>query len=54
MFIFIMEGGEVYQGREVQEEDKMSADAGVLDIIDCEEGKQYYEGEWHELEIWGA
>jgi len=54
MYIFILESGEVYQRKTVAEEDKISADAGVLDIIDCELMCQYDEGEWHDIQIWDA
>lgn len=54
MYIFIMEGGEIYRGDHVEDDDKKSADSGILDIIDCQTQKQYYEGEWHDMEGWGS
>jgi hypothetical protein len=55
MFIFITEDGEMFINDTVQEEDKLSSDAGILDIIDTagDEPTQYNDGEWHQLQTWG-
>ena len=47
-----MEGGEIYKGETVNDDDKTAADNGILDILDIDEGKQYYDGSWHEIETW--
>ena len=52
-YIMIMEGGEIYKSKTLTEDDKTSADNGILDIIDIKTMKQYYEGEWHEMQVWG-
>jgi len=56
MFIFIMDDGQAYQCSAVTEDDKRSADSGILDIIDTtgDDALQYHDGDWHPLEHWGA
>lgn len=55
MYIFILEGGETYQGKTVAVSDLESSDAGVLDVIciDGNEVTQYHDNEWHLLQKWG-
>lgn len=53
MFIFIFEDNEVMKTDNVTQEDKDSADDGILEIIDIsnnENPKTYFENEWHEIE----
>jgi hypothetical protein len=53
MFIFIMDDGEIYYGETVSDDDKVAAEDGILDIVDCETKSQYYNGEWNSFKKWG-
>lgn len=52
-YIMITEDGETYQAATVEDGDKDGCDAGILDVIDTDTMKKYYEGEWHDLQTWG-
>ena len=53
-YLFITEEGGCYQGDVVTDNDKLAADNGILTIIDATDMKDYYKGEWKELESWNA
>lgn len=53
MYLLILEDGEVLKTHELLEEDKVSSDAGILEII-CISGdhpRQYFDGKFHEIEL---
>lgn len=52
-YIMIMEGESVFKSDTLSEDDKLSCDAGILEVIDVATGKTYYEGEWVDLDVWG-
>lgn len=52
MFLFIFEDGLIKKATVICDGDKSCADDGIIDLIDIsgDEPKQYYDGEWHDLE----
>ena len=50
MYLIILEDGEVYKSETVADEDLEAVDAGVLDVINCEDITQYFMGEWREID----
>ncbi len=53
-YIIIHESGDVFKADKITDEDKNACDDGIIEIIDCNEFKTYYHGEWHEIEEWGG
>lgn len=51
-YIYIFEDGEIQKGSTFSENDKISVDDGILDVIDIsgDEPKTWYKGEWHDIE----
>ena len=49
MYIYIFEDGEIREANQIEEGDKESVDAGILDIVDCNTCKAYYDGQWRNL-----
>jgi hypothetical protein len=49
MYIYIYEDGEIRKAAQIEEDDKASIDAGILDIVDCNTCKAYYDGQWRHL-----
>lgn len=52
-YIIIFEDGTVYKADKVTEEDKQACDNGIISVIDTENMKEYYDGQWLELNTWG-
>ena len=52
-YIFVFEDGSISQNNAISDGDKVAVDSGILDIVDTETGKQYYNGEWTDLPTWG-
>ena len=52
MFILVTEDGVIFKSEAITENDRLSCDAGILDIIDTDGMRTYYENQWHELEEW--
>ncbi len=52
MYVFIFEGGDPKVSNQVTEQDKETADDGILEIIDMTNQKRYMDGEWIEMEKW--
>ena len=51
MYLLITEDGEIQKSVSLHDDDKMMADAGLLDVIDVtgEQPFQYLEGDWHPI-----
>lgn len=52
-YIIIDEFGETYKAEKVGEDEYNACDSGILDVIDTDTMKKYYEGEWHDQDVWG-
>ena len=52
MFLLITEDGEVCRVHDVSEGDFSASDAGLLDIINMTTEQRWWDGEWHDIEIY--
>ena len=52
MYIIITEDRESFKADEIKNDEKIACDQGILDVINIDTMKTYFEGEWHNLRKW--
>ena len=52
MYIIITEDRESFKAEEIKNDEKIACDQGILDVINTDTMKIYFEGEWHNLRKW--
>ena len=52
MYIIVTEERECFKADEIKNDEKIACDQGVLDVINTDTMKTYFEGEWHNLRNW--
>ena len=50
MYLIILEDGEVYKTEDVSKDDLSAVDAGILDVINCEDMTQYFMDAWRPID----
>lgn len=50
VYLIILEDGEVYKTETVSEDDLAAVDAGVVDVINCDDMTQYFMDAWREID----
>jgi len=51
-YIIVFEDSEIFQSETITEDDIGACDNGLIDIVDITAGKQYYDGGWHDINVW--
>lgn len=52
MFLLITEDAEIMKSETFTDDDKMMVEAGLLDVIDMQAEKRWWDGEWQDIETY--
>ena len=52
MFLMITEDVEIVKTESFTDDDKLMAEAGLLDVVDMQTEKRWWDGGWQDIEIY--